>query len=163
MPQHLWLVGVILCTAIPHPVAAQDGSVAMPRWLAGCWILTQGDLIIEEQWMAPRAGTMLGMSRTTRGNTVTGFESTMISVDEDALVYTASPSGQARTVFRMTERSDQAITFAAPEHDFPQRIGYERIGTDSLRAWIDGTVNGASRSVEFAYRRAVCPDADPTP
>jgi hypothetical protein len=87
----------------------------------------------------------------------------MISLDGGALVYTANPSGQARTVFRMTERSDRAIVFAAPQHDFPQRIGYERIGADSLRAWIDGTVNGAIRSVEFAYRRAVCPDADPTP
>ena len=161
MRNHLLFVGTMLMATAP--AAAQDHAASLPDWLAGCWILTRGDLVIEEQWMAPRAGTMLGMSRTTRGDAVTGFESTMISVDDGTVVYTANPSGQARTVFRMTERSDHAVVFAAPEHDFPQRIGYERIGADSLRAWIDGTVDGAVRSVTFAYGRAVCPHTTSQP
>lgn len=163
MPNRLVLVGAVLVTTLPTAGTAQERTDALPGWLAGCWILTRGDLVIEEQWMAPRAGTMLGMSRTTRGSAVTGFESTMISVDGGQLIYTADPSGQARAVFRMTERTDDAVVFADPEHDFPQRISYERIGTDSLHARIDGTVDGISRSIDFAYRRTACPSADSSP
>ena len=163
MPNRLVLVGAVLFMALPSIGPAQERSDSLPGWLAGCWILTRGDLVIEEQWMAPRAGTMLGMSRTTRGAAVTGFESTMISVDGGQLIYTADPTGQSRAIFRMTERTADAVVFADPEHDFPQRIGYERIGSDSLHAWIDGTVDGISRSIDFAYRRNACPSADSSP
>jgi hypothetical protein len=163
MLNELLLFGAGLLTAVPTIGTAQERTDSLPGWLAGCWILVRGDLVIEEQWMAPRAGTMLGMSRTTRGSAVTGFESTMISVDGGRVVYTADPSGQSRAVFRMTERRDDAVVFADPEHDFPQRIGYERIGSDSLHAWIDGTVDGISRSIAFAYRRIACPPADSSP
>ena len=37
------------------------------------------------------------------------------------------------------------------------------IGTDSLHAWIDGTVDGTDRSIDFAYRRTACPPADSSP
>jgi hypothetical protein len=50
-----------------HPVAAQaPASIARAAWIAGCWVTERGKATIEEQWMAPAAGTMLGMGRTIR-------------------------------------------------------------------------------------------------
>ena len=46
--------------------------------------------------------------------------------------------------------------FANAAHDFPQRIGYRRRG-DRLDAWIEGTVDGRARRVEFPYVRVACP------
>jgi len=54
--------------------------------------------------------------------------------------------------------ADGQLVFENPEHDFPQRIGYERDG-DGMRAWIEGTLDGRSRRVEFAYMRVACPGA----
>jgi hypothetical protein len=53
--------------------------------------------------------------------------------------------------------TDSTVVFENLEHDFPQRVGYRRAGADSVLAWIEGTVDGKTRRVDFPYRRAVCP------
>ena len=35
-------------------------------WLQGCWELSSGNRVVEEQWTRPRGGIMLGVGRTTR-------------------------------------------------------------------------------------------------
>jgi hypothetical protein len=55
-----------------------------------------------------------------------------------------------------TTTSDGSVVFENAKHDFPQRVGYRRDGPDGLQAWIEGEVDGTSRRVEFAYRRARC-------
>jgi len=47
------------------------------------------------------------------------------------------------------------IVFENAQHDFPQRIGYERKGA-SLLAWIEGAQNGKPRHIEFPYVRVSC-------
>jgi hypothetical protein len=55
-----------------------------------------------------------------------------------------------------TTASDATVVFENPEHDFPQRVGYKRNGSDALDAWIEGRANGKSRRVDFSYQRARC-------
>jgi len=43
------------------------------------------------------------------------------------------------------------------EHDFPQRIIYERDEDGSLAARIEGEVNGEFRMVPFPMKRKSCP------
>jgi hypothetical protein len=38
--------------------AAPLTGIERVAWLQGCWESVSGDRIIEEQWTAPRAGTM---------------------------------------------------------------------------------------------------------
>jgi hypothetical protein len=52
--------------------------------------------------------------------------------------------------------SDTMVVFENPAHDFPQRVGYQRRGADSLVAWIEGTMQGQARKIEFPYARATC-------
>ena len=40
------------------------GVIEKLSWLAGCWEQKDAQRHVEEQWMAPRGGTMLGMGRT---------------------------------------------------------------------------------------------------
>ena len=58
--------------------------------------------------------------------------------------------------------NEDSVVFEAPEHDFPQRVAYRRVGRDSVLAWVEGTMNGATRRFEFPYRRVPCPAA-PSP
>jgi hypothetical protein len=53
---------------------------------------------------------------------------------------------------------ESTVVFENPAHDYPQRVAYTRKG-DSLLAWIDGTVSGKSRRVDFPYRRVACTGA----
>ena len=126
-------------------------------WMSGCWELTTPSRVVEEMWMKARGGTMLGMGRTIVRDSLTEFESTLIRAKDETLFYEAHPSGQPSATFPSIAISADSVVFELPEHDFPQRVGYTRIGTDSLVAWIEGTRNGRSRRLPFPYRRVACP------
>ena len=135
---------------------AQQVTVGRVAWLQGCWRSTRGETTIEEQWMAPRGGAMLGMGRTVRGSTLAEYELVLIKEHEGRLAYEAHPSGQPTATFMATTASDSSVVFENPQHDFPQRVGYRRNGADALDAWIEGQANGKSRRVDFSYQRARC-------
>jgi hypothetical protein len=92
-----------------------------------------------------------------RGGAVVEYETIRIHAAEDgAVVYAAQPSRQAATSFRSTHVSDTLVVFENPQHDFPQKIQYQRVGADSLRASIAGPRNGQTRTVAFPYARTRC-------
>ena len=124
-------------------------------WLQGCWELSAPERTVEEQWMAPRAGSMMGMSRTVRGGKLVAYEMVLIREEGPALAYEAHPSGQPVATFLSTTVSASQAVFENPSHDFPQQIGYQ-LNEDALLAWIAGSQNGKSRRVEFPYKRVSC-------
>ena len=69
------------------------------------------------------------------------------------------PQGQATTVFVSTQIGPASVVFENLQHDFPQRVAYQRQGADLL-AWIEGPANGAAggamRRIEYPYRRVPC-------
>ena len=75
--------------------------------------------------------------------------------DGARLAYEAHPADQAVTVFHSTVVTESSAVFENLEHDFPQRVGYERNG-DALTAYIEGPMNGQTRRIEFPYRRVSC-------
>jgi hypothetical protein len=134
----------------------QERGIERVRWLQGCWEAVSPQRTIEDQWMPPRGGSMVGVSRTVRGNTLVEYELIVLREQGDLLSYEAHPSGQPSAIFLSRAVGDSSVVFENPEHDFPQRIGYRRDGPDVLLAWIEGTENGQSRRVDFSYRRAAC-------
>jgi len=153
-------LAIALLTAIAAAAAPADRAsrtIDDVAWIAGCWTLHAGTRITEEQWMKPRGGTMMGMSRTVRDGRTLEYEALRIfTADDGTLVYGSTPSGQRYTEFRATHASRDSAAFANPAHDFPQRIVYRRIRSDSLVAAIQGTVSGATRSIEFRLARTPC-------
>jgi hypothetical protein len=137
---------------------AQALTIDKVGWLQGCWQLTSGERVVEEQWMAPRGKSILGMGRTVRGDTLVEYESVLIKQQDGRLAYQAHPSGQPSATFLASTATDAEVVFENPTHDFPQRVGYRRDGPDSLVAWIDGVREGKTRKVEFPYRRTDCAD-----
>jgi hypothetical protein len=136
---------------------APDRGVQQLRWMEGCWEFTVGERTVEEQWMAPRGGTMMGMSRTVRGSRTVAWETVLLREDSAGSVsYHAFPSGQAAAVFPAAEVSDSHAVFANPSHDFPQRIIYRR-RADTLAARVEGEIGGTPRGSDFPYRKAACP------
>ena len=125
-------------------------------WLAGCWERSSATGSMEEQWMAPRAGIMLGMGRVIRDGAVVAHEAMRIEQRGDTLVFVANPSGQAQAEFTATTIERDAVVFENPEHDFPQRVAYRHAAGDSLHARIEGTMDGSERGIDFRMGRAVC-------
>ncbi len=123
------------------PVAAQPSSAAattttpMPTagleslsWMAGTWA-TQEPVgpRTEEHWLAPAGGTMLGVGRTVLDDRTVFFEFLRIVADEDGIAYLASPLGRdPATRFALHSQGTSTVTFANPDHDFPQTLEYRR-------------------------------------
>jgi hypothetical protein len=141
--------------------AARDTDrVQSLAWLAGCWEAAGPTRSVEEQWMRPRGGTMLGMSRTTqradKTESTAEHEFLRVYARDGKLVYAAQPSGQASAEFTETELGATHVVFGNPTHDFPHVIRYRRIGADSLHARVEGTLGGSQRGFDFRYRRVAC-------
>ena len=134
---------------------AQARPIDRAAFLQGCWERRAGNRMVEEQWMRPRGGVMLGMARTVRGDSVAEYEFLRLFERGDKLVYAAHPSGQPPADFESVSVADGALTFANPAHDFPQRISYRSAG-DSLFARIEGKLDGRERGVDFRYARVRC-------
>ena len=105
--------------------------------------------------MMPRAGVMLGMSRTVRGGRTTATEFVTLHIVDGRLVYEATPSRQTPTRFRATTASPDRAVFENPSHDYPKRITYERKGDRAITASIDDGLGG--KRVEYPFRRVACP------
>jgi len=151
----IWTL-LIFATLAGGAQPTAPASIARLAWLSGCWEELSSRGTIEEQWTSPRAGTMLGTGRTVRGDTTAEYEFVVLREQDGRLAYEAHPSRQSPAVFMSSGVEGGRVVFENPEHDFPQRVGYERHGTDALLAWIEGTPNGASRRIEFRYRRVSC-------
>ena len=145
-----------LVLATPPSAQKADVRVEQVGWLAGCWETGSPQRLIQEQWTTPRGQTMLGTGRTVRDGRTTEYEFVLISAKDGRLAYEAHPSQQPSAVFLSKEATDTRAVFENPDHDFPQRVGYQRQGADELLAWIEGTQNGRTRRVEFPYRRVAC-------
>jgi hypothetical protein len=143
---------------VPRPPAAAVQSAA---FLAGCWRLARPGLpaearVVDEQWMAPAGGLMLGMSRTVAKGRAVEHEFTRIEQRDGRLVFVAQPSGQPGGEFPASRVAPGELVFENLLHDFPQRIEYRSRGRDRLEARIEGAVNGQVRAVDFPYVRVAC-------
>ena len=121
-----------MATPAAAPAPADDLG-----WLAGHWCGGSGGERIEESWLAPRGGLLLGLSRTVQGERLAGFEFLRIQAVDGVPNYLAQPGGRAPTAFARSAGGEHWVRFENPAHDFPRRIEYRRNG-DTLRAEIAG-------------------------
>jgi uncharacterized protein DUF6265 len=151
------LLAVMLALYVPSVARAQGApTVAQIGWMAGCWEQSAGARVIEEQWMRPRAGLMLGVGRTVVGDSLREYEQVALFERGGRLVYAATPARQAPAEFESIAVSDSAVTFENPAHDFPQRVIYRRRGADSLLARVEGMRGGQVRGSDYPYGRVPC-------
>jgi hypothetical protein len=161
------IAGAVLAILVGHMAtlggsagAGPNPSVAQLRWMVGCFEMRSGDRLVEEHRMGVRSGSMLGMARTTTRKGLGEYELTLIQERAGKIVFEARPSGQPAAVFTATSVGPDSVVFAAPEHDYPQVVGYRRVGPDSVIAWISGRSGGkAERRIEFPYVRVSCAEA----
>jgi len=155
-PAALRAQGTTTPTAPNATASAGAAEVARLGWIAGCWELRTPTRVTQESWIAPAGGLMLGTSRTVIREVAREFEFLRIEPRGGTPTYVAQPGGGTATAFGATVVSDTAVTFENLQHDFPQRIIYRRIGSDSLVARIEGPQGGQQRGIDFRMKRISC-------
>jgi len=151
----LLLPVVLLAADAPPGPATAVMAVNQLGWLAGHWRMEKGGRVVDEQWMAPAAGVMLGMSRTIARGKVVQHEFTQIREGPGGTLYfIAMPSGQKEAAFQIVSLSATEVVFENPQHDFPQKISYTLQPDGALLAAIEGPgKDGQTRRIEFPYKR----------
>src|SRR5262245_43469021 len=150
---YVFMTAVVMTATLD---AQQTATINDAAFISGCWRLESNGRTIDEQWLAPLGGSLLGVSRTVAGGKTVEYEFLQIRETPDGLAYIARPSGQAEATFRVLSKTADEVAFENPTHDFPQRIRYRRVGTNTLNARIEGMMNGQLRGIDFPYTRVVC-------
>ena len=132
--------------------ATHAPSLSELSWLIGTWQEERNGTVVRETWLAPLGGVMAGVGLTSRPGKKTMLELTRITVEPAGLTFTASPDGQATTSFTRISGGPSKVVFENKDHDFPQRVIYERCGED-LCARIEGMVDGKLKGQDWRYRR----------
>jgi hypothetical protein len=131
--------------------ARAEAENPSPGWIAGHWCADLGDETVEELWLPPHGGVMVGLGRTRNPERTTGFEYFRIADTGGVQMYIAQPGGRPPTSFKRTAGGERWVRFENPDHDFPQRIEYRRQG-DVLHAEVAGPGdNGEEAVIGFDY------------
>lgn len=149
----LFLAALVLAAG---PLGAQTvAQPALPEWLAGTWAMEDGATWADELWTDARGGVMLGVARNGFGPDLKSWELTQIKTRKDgSLALIAQTDGKPAVEFPLVLISAEAIEFANPAHDYPQRIRYWRQGKLLMAetSKLDG-----SAAVRWNYRPVVPP------
>ena len=146
----------MLALALSFTATAQEVSVDQVAWLAGCWTTENAEAGSGEHWMPAAGGALLGMSRTVRGGKMVGYEFMRIAPADGKLIFHAQPAGKPADSFAASKQSANEVVFENLQHDFPQRVIYRFEAPDKLKASIEGTRNGALRTIAYPMTRVSC-------
>jgi hypothetical protein len=136
-----------MIAAIAIPLAAALLSTATPApdlsWMAGDWKLCAGGRVVEEHWLGPAGGLMVGvnLTRTAKG---ASFEHLRVAATPQGWAYVANPDGRPATAFAVKSAYAGEVVFENLKHDFPKRITYRREGEALVAQIGDETGKGPS-------------------
>ena len=83
------------------PLATQKTATTSDvAFISGCWKLEANGRTIEEHWLAPSGGSLMGVSRTVAGGKTVEYEFLQIRDMPDGLTYIAKPSGQVEATLQ---------------------------------------------------------------
>lgn len=123
------------------------------QWLTGTWCQVKNNKTTCERWEKVDENTLRGTSFAVRNADTVILENLMIQQIGDKLVYLAMPNGQNPAAFFLKEPPLATLVFENLEHDFPQRVIYEKPEKDLLRARIEGTEKGKTRTFSFEWKK----------
>lgn len=119
----------MVAAALLLALSATARAGELPDWLTGEWLQVRDDRWTEEVWTLPRGGVMIGVGRTGRGGVLRSWEvMRIVRAADGSLAFHGAPEGGTATIFPAISEGVRDISFANPDHDYPQRIRYWREG-----------------------------------
>lgn len=129
------LLQYVVPLLLAGPVSADDCQD--PGWLVGEWRAENGGTLFIETWRRAADGALEGeaTSRSTTQDEVYVQETLRIEQRDGRLYYVATvPSNPGPVSFGLVSCDSDRLVFENAEHDFPNRISYQRSGADAFSA-----------------------------
>ncbi len=142
----------------PKKVTADDLD-----WLAGNWRSASPGSTWEELWTAPRAGTLVAVTRWVKDGAPKLYELSAIETADDGLYVRLRHFGpglapwkseaKGPTTRKLASSAKRRAAFENAEAGFPQRIVYHRVADDTLEVKLEGMGDDAAQRMEFKFTR----------
>jgi hypothetical protein len=129
----------------------EETEINSLKWMLGKWQSSTEEGILYEEWKKVNDSTYSGHAYaiTPEGDT-TFSETAEITKNNGAITYSVTVNEESTTDFALVDNQERAV-FENVDHDFPQRIIYQKLAKDSLFARIEGTVDGEDQFEEYRY------------
>ncbi|WP_312914106.1 DUF6265 family protein [Stenotrophomonas sp.] len=148
------LLGLILLVGAASAVTAAAAELASLDWLLGNWQRTgmAAGTSGAEHWRR-QADVLEGEGRSYRQGELR-FQERLRIIDEGGqLYYVADVAGNPAPIrFALVAQGVQSVVFENLQHDFPQRIAYQRNGRR-----LTATVSAGERVQVFAFEQSAQP------
>ncbi len=139
---------VVVCILAGCNSLAPKSSLDELAWLEGEWISEgkHGGSQTHELWLR-RGEEMKGFGLVIKKGDTTFVEDLVLRETDGVLNYVAkTPQNQSEVAFKLVNSSDTNWVFENPNHDFPKRIEYMKIGEG-----FTAIVSGGSRRFELNF------------
>ena len=159
MRRHLGFALVTAWTAASAAAAdAPPVRIADFAFMAGCWQGGDAQSAVEEVWMRPGGGTMMGTSRVLAGGKAVFSEYVEVAEKPAGLVMTVALGiGKPGVSFTRIAAGPNELVFENPTHDFPQRIRYRKDSETTVTARIEGVEKGQAKGEDYPFKKVACP------
>lgn len=155
------LLGTISCkkeTVVEKTIEKEKQFAALEKadWLVGRWENNSEEGNLSETWKKENDSTLLGESYfEIKGDTVFAEH---ISLEErngklSYVVTIPDQNNEKPVAFELTSADVHLLVFENPKHDYPNKIKYNHIGTDSLVAEISGLKDGKAKKEFFWMKK----------
>lgn len=125
-------------------------------WLLGEWENTSAKGNLTETWKQENDSTFVGESFVTAAVDTVFQENVILQQKNDSLFYNVTVKGQNNNepvAFYMTSANEKQLVFENPKHDFPNKITYNLISSDSLVAEISGMKDGKESKESYPMKK----------
>ncbi|MBL7930370.1 MAG: hypothetical protein JNL60_00625 [Bacteroidia bacterium] len=139
-----------------HETNKSYSKIERADWLIGRWENKSTDAFAMESWIKQDDSTFTGKSFVVIGKDTVSSEILRLEQKGNDVFYVPTVRNQNEGLpvnFKLTGSDSNLLVFENPEHDFPQKITYHRISTDSMTAVISGTIEGNFKSEQFAMKK----------
>ncbi len=124
--------------------------------LEGTWQMKTKKGFICEEWKKINNNHLQSKGYTISGNDTTITERVTLKRIKNSIVYASTVENQNNKlpiVFTFTKEENNLFIFENPQHDFPKRIVYKLISSDSLNAFIDDGIDSSKKRQYFFYKK----------
>jgi hypothetical protein len=148
-------LSAMLAAFLPIPVLAGAAAAKVEdlAFIAGAW-QTAGTPVVEELWMKPAGGTLIGAGRVSGDGQTFFFEFLRIETRPDGIFYVAQPKGGPKVDFKLVKLEAGEAVFENLAHDFPKRVIYRKLPDGGLFARTEGDGTEKEKPSEFFYQRS---------
>ncbi|WP_432671436.1 DUF6265 family protein [Flavobacterium sp. SM2513] len=125
-------------------------------WFLGRWENNSAEGNLSESWKKLNDSTFSGESYFVIENDTVFAETIQLEERNSQLTLVVSVPNQNKeqpVAFKLTENSGNKLIFENPKHDFPTKIIYNQVGSDSMVAEISGMKEGVLKSELFKMKK----------